>query len=417
MDAMLDDHKLPSSPEHQMKKSKLTSRKGLKTFTSDLSNLLGPDKNMSQDLKFLKTLNSSKASAKSSKKKSSKPKANKSKQTKKKTKKKTPVAHKSKTLPSHVIEETMIMLGHPKTFIERADYDPYDSSKDVAFKNLCKNGGEYIRQPLGRYRYDSWEQAARDQSSEWKWEIWLDPSAPSTIIHPSEAVDNLKNPGKIIEGKCPTKIDLKKEFGEDVEFVYISPPWKDPNWGGDGTMGYFTVDHLKKLDLSFHTRGFVFMWLPFTKIQDVVRVMDSKDYKIADTCAAIVTKFDGTVSGTPRHPSSDPTDHSVEGIAGRMCGSKYHGFLFKKLSKSKERFRIGNQIIVDALFLKQKLCPYTGQQLMDHGYVYQMYQYLIVEKPKQPVGYNAVHLFCLPNLKRTFWGGVQYFTKTEKALR
>lgn len=418
LEEMMDDRKIPSSPDHDTTKTKLTSRKGMKNFTSELSNLLGPDKNLSQDLKFLKTLNKSKVSvkapAKSSKSKS-KPKPVKKKKTPvASVQKSTPVPQRSKTLPEHVVEETMIMLGNPKTFIERADYDPYASSKDTAFKNLCKNGGEYIRQPLDRYRYDSWDQAARDQSSEWKWEIWLDPSAPATIIHPADAVDNLKKPGKIVKGKCPTKLNLGKEFGEDVEFIYLSPPWNDPNWGGDGTKGYFTVDHLKKLDLDFQTRGFVFMWLPFTKIQEILAVMEAKEYKIADTTAAVVTKFDGTVSGTPRHPGGDPRDHSTDGIAGRMCGSKFHGFLFKKMSKSKERFRIGNQIIVDTLFLKQKLCPHTGQQLMDHGYVYQMYQYLIVEKPKTQC-YNAIHLFCLPNLKRTFWGGVQHFGKMEKA--
>merc|ERR1719361_1446424 len=82
----MDDRKLPSSPDHDTgTKTKLTSKRGMKNFTSELSNLLGPDKKLSQDLKFLKTLNKAKVSVKAK----SKPNSTNPRPVKKK--KKTPV--------------------------------------------------------------------------------------------------------------------------------------------------------------------------------------------------------------------------------------------------------------------------------------------------------------------------------------
>ena len=46
--------------------------------------------------------------------------------------------------------------------------------------------------------------------------------------------------------KDPTSLNLAKEFGTNIEFIYLSPPWKTRQHGF-GVEGFFTTDHLVKL--------------------------------------------------------------------------------------------------------------------------------------------------------------------------
>ena len=38
-------------------------------------------------------------------------------------------------------------------------------------------------------------------------------------------------------------MELDKEFGTGVEFIYMSPPWDTP-YHGYGKKGWFTLEHL-----------------------------------------------------------------------------------------------------------------------------------------------------------------------------
>jgi len=286
--------------------------------------------------------------------------------------------------------------------VQRANYDVYFSSKDTVLQEMGKHGGSYIKQNVKHYTYTSPEHAQKDQGQEWKWEIWLDPSAPAHVIHPQHTLQG-KKPSKLLLNADPIKINLQKEFGNGIEFIYISPQWKSTNFGY-GNDGWFTTKHLRELNLEgIQRRGFVFIWVKWDDIQEIINIFkDEKGYTYSDSTAAVCSTWQDGISVRKRNPSAQKED-----VIGRMCGTKIQGVLFKKKTKSSEgRFRIGNQIICDIFFMRQKRDPRTGQQYMDHGYVYQMYQYLIVEKNK---GTQALHLYAPPKLNQDHWGGVSYY--------
>eukprot|EP00494_Astrolonche_serrata_P028972 UN29239 len=175
-------------------------------------------------------------------------------------------------------------------FEKRGPFDPFHSVKDVALEKIGKNGGIHIKQNYRHYAYTSWNDVYKDQSQEWKWNIWLDPSAPAGIIHPPKATE-IEGGSKVVSGKCPTKVDLAKEFGTNVDFIYMTPPW-DTNLHGNGKRGYFTLKHLKKLDLSkVQKQGFVFMYIQYELLPEIIEIMEEKDYGYADSTSAVLSDW------------------------------------------------------------------------------------------------------------------------------
>merc|ERR1711879_307882 len=69
-------------------------------------------------------------------------------------------------------------------FTQRAGYDPYDSSKDPVLREIGKKGGDYVKQNIHSYQYSNWHSLQRDQTGEFQWNIWLDPSAGAHVIFP-----------------------------------------------------------------------------------------------------------------------------------------------------------------------------------------------------------------------------------------
>jgi len=371
-------------------------------------------------LEFLKTL-PGKLMKKGKKEKAKKPRPSRAKRERKpkaKKKKSKPTTSKRRTPISRITPKTLssteisAKLGHKDTFKPRAGLDPRYSVDDTPLEDIGKGGGSWVKQDCKRYQYSHWEEALKHQSQDWKHIIWLDPSGPAAMILPHHQF-HVKDP-KIVKGRCPTKVNLAKEFGTRVEFIYLSPPWKDPNMG-NGKRGYFTLEHLKKLNFSeVQAKGFVFMWIPFRKMPKIRKIMEAKGYSFVDSCGSLLTNFGGRVKLTKRNPHAKLNSNDREDLIGRTSGMCIKGVLWKKTSGlGKERFRIGNQIMYDCFQWKQKTDQYTGQFQPEHGYAYQLYHYLIVGKPEETDVIHALHLFCRPDMTIKNFGGVQYFPEYD----
>jgi len=315
--------------------------------------------------------------------------------------------------PNVITSSVSREYGIADSFAVRAGIDPRISAKDVRLEEIGKGGGSFVKQEQRRYRYDDWDAARSHQTQEWRHIIWLDPSAPAAIIHPADTF--LNENVKVVKGRCPTKIDLAKEFGTGVEYIYLSPPWDSPNFG-NGKRGYFTLEHLKNLNFKrVQRKGFIFMWLPFSKMVQIKNVMREKGYNLVDSCGALLCDFQGGVLTSQRNPHAKKNSSKKEDIVGRMAGMSLKGVLWKKFDtkEAKERFRIGNQIIYDCFQWRKKTDQYTGQFLPDHGYAYELYQYLMVQKPKNSETIHALHLWCRPGLQVKNFAGVQYFPEYD----
>merc|ERR1711971_1497559 len=103
----------------------------------------------------------------------------------------------------------------------------------------------------------------------------------------------------------------KKEFGKNVDFIYMSPPWKSQNM------------------------GFLFFWLPFHQFNKIRKVMDAKGYTYVDSVGAMLTHFDGRISCEARNPAADKTSSDPEQMVGRMSGNCVKGVLWKYTTGSK----------------------------------------------------------------------------------
>jgi len=288
-------------------------------------------------------------------------------------------------------------------FRKRGGFDPWYSTKDVRIEDIGHKGGNYVKQNVQHYQFESINQVEKENAAERNWSIWLDPSASANIIVPHELYSEGKR-CKTLQGICPSKVDLSKEFGTKVEYIYMSPPWKSAHFGY-GVKGHFTVNHLKKIDFSkVQEHGFVFIWVEWTKILEILKIFDDKGYFFADSSSCILTQWAaGRVDCARRNPDLKSTT-----ALDRMAGNCIHGILFKK--KTKVSFRIGNQVVVDCCFLRKLKDPYSGQLQMDHGYGYEIYQYLLVNKKQ---GTQALHLFCPPDFNRANWGGVSYYKRKK----
>jgi len=287
------------------------------------------------------------------------------------------------------------------SFAKRGGYDPWFSTKDVKIEDIGNKGGNYVKQNVSHYSFDSINQVEKINAEEKKWSIWLDPSASANIIVPHEIYSDGKK-CKTLQGVCPSTVNLAKEFGTKVEYIYMSPPWDSSSFGY-GVKGHFTVDHLRKIDFSkVQEHGFVFIWVEWSKVLEILRIFDEKGYFFADSSTCILTEWaQGRIDCARRNPDLKSTT-----ALDRLAGNGIHGILFKK--KTKVSFRIGNQVVVDCCFLRKLKDPYTGQLQMDHGYGYEIYQYLLVNKKQ---GTQALHLFCPPDFNRANWGGVSYYKR------
>jgi len=305
--------------------------------------------------------------------------------------------------------------GISDVFEMKVGRDPRESVLDPRLEDVGRGGGNFVKQDEKKYHYGSWKDTYRHQGGTWQHWIWLDPSAPSSIIHPGPVFT--PQPAKVLRGTCPTEVDLAANFGEDVEFIYMSPPWDCPNFG-HGKIGYFTLDHLKKMDFSkVQQKGFIFMWLPFQRLGKIITIMRDHGYTFADSCGAVLSNWSGQIRAAQRNPYADKNSSDIDHLAGRMSGTCLKGVLWKKTltQKGKERFRIGNQIIYDVFQWREKTCKFTGQLRPDHGYAYAVYQYLICQKPEAS-RFHALHLWCEPTLRVKNFGGVCYYPDYDKEV-
>jgi len=325
-----------------------------------------------------------------------------------------PRVREVRTYPNVITSGISRDRGINDSFKNRAGIDPRISAKDVYMEDIGRGGGAFVKQDQRRYKYNDWNDAKSHQTKDWHHIIWLDPSAPAAIIHPADSF--LQDNVKILKGKCPSKVNFGKEFGTDVEFIYMSPPWDSPNFG-NGKRGYFTIDHLEKMEFkTCQARGFIFMWLPFEQMVEITKIMFKKGYTLVDSCGAMLSDFHGGVLTTQRNPNANKKSSNPEDLVGRMAGMSLKGVLWKLTQgpASKERFRIGNQIIYDAFQWRKKTDQYTGQFLPDHGYGYELYQYLMVKKPpEEEKKIHALHLWCRPGLQVKNFGGVEYFPEYD----
>lgn len=285
------------------------------------------------------------------------------------------------------------------------------SWKETRLIDIGSKTSNFVQQRLANRFLKSWDEANKTRAKKCAHNIWLDPSGPANLVMPKVFFRANDDPPKIITGKCPTELKLGKEFGEHVEFVYISPAW-DSIHMGFGKRGHFTPDHLQELDLNFHKRGFVFMWFPFEFWTKILEIMAEKGYKIADSTAQFIGNTKGQFDTQQRAPDLNVQTDDPKHNTGLVSGLKIHGILFKKEpDKATERYIIGNQIMYDCFVSRRRKDYYTGQAALDHGYVQQMYQYLICSKPSEQQNYvQAIHLFCPPSRRfPKFWGGVQHY--------
>jgi len=392
----------------------------MEKFTAALESL-GEDIKAKQSFDFLKKIpgkikkyqKRTKDGKKKKKKKSKGPRSRKPKKErkpKKKRERRPPRERKEpRIFPQFITTEIAQNLGLGDVFASKAGRDPRRSTQDVKLEDIGRGGGNFVKQEGRRYVYDHWNELYSHQKHSWQHIIWLDPSAPSAIIHPGPTFAPKK--ANIVKGKCPSKLDMAKEFGTNVEFIYMSPPWDSPNFGY-GKRGYFTCDHLAKMDLSkVQEKGFIFMWLPFHHLGKILKIMEKHMYTSVDSCGAMLSNFNGQISVRQRNPNADKNSSKVEDLCGRMAGTCVKGVLWKKTltKKGKERFRIGNQIMYDCFQWREKIDKFTGQLLPDHGYAYAIYQYLMIQKPPTADVCHALHLWCPPNLRVKNFGGVQYF--------
>lgn len=304
--------------------------------------------------------------------------------------------------------------GMPSTFKARDSKDSRFSATDLRLNDIGSGGGDFVKQDHKRTLFEDWDHCYKLQKSTWQHRIWIDPSGPAIMLHPFTAFQE-KDGVKVIRGKCPTEINLAQEFGTHVEFIYMTPPWNNPNMG-NGRRGYFTIDHLKKLCLTeVQKRGFVFMWIPFEWFSKIKNTMKAKGYQFVDSCGTMRCNFAGEFSMKPRNPHAKKDSKEASDLAGRMSGMSLKGTLWKKAvykgKKITQRHRIGNQIMYDCFQWRTKTNPYTGQLEVDDGYSYQMYQYLVIERPKkeEELLHHALHLWCRPRLTVSNFGGVSYY--------
>jgi len=289
-----------------------------------------------------------------------------------------------------------------QNFKLRAGMDPYYSSCDPVFKEIGIKGSEMVRQNM-KNEYESWEDAKRHQMQKFDWKIWLDPSA-SAIILPVVHQNPANKLNSKIVNKNPCTLNFEEQFGSATEFVYISPPWKTDRHGY-GKKGWFTDKHLKKFDLSFQKKGFVFIWGCYDYHHQVFEIMDKKGYVYCDSVSAIIADWHGKIEMKPRNPKPVSCHDSV---MSRTAGTTVQGLVFKRIVK--HAYRLGNQICCDCFLWRRKKDRETGQLKYDHGYAYQLHEYMCVDKPKtfNPKEPHAIHVFCDEKFSRNHWAGVRW---------
>lgn len=283
----------------------------------------------------------------------------------------------------------------------RAGMDPYFSTCDPIFDEIGNKNSELVRQNM-KNEFKTWQDAERNQYQKYEWKIWLDPSASNLILPMMHTHADGKR-SKIVKAN-PCSMDLKKQFGNDVEFVYISPPWKTDRHGY-GKKGWFTDKHLKKINLSFQRQGFCFLWGCYDYHHEVFETMAEKGYVYCDSVSSVLSDWHGKIEMSPRNPKPRSQHDS---IMSRTAGTTVQGFVFKKITK--QAYRLGNQICCDCFLWRRKKDKESGQCKYDHGYAFQLHEYMSVDKPKKfnPQKPHAVHLFCEEKFTRCHWGGVRY---------
>jgi len=284
----------------------------------------------------------------------------------------------------------------------RGGLDPYFSTADPPFNDIGSKNSEMVRQNM-KNEFESWDAAEKFQTKKFDWKIWLDPSASNIILPVARTRPANKQRSKIVN-KDPCTLDFEEQFGSEIEFVYISPPWKTDRHGY-GKKGWFTDKHLKKFDLSFQKKGFVFLWGCFDYHHQVFEIMDEKGYVYCDSVSAIVADWHGKIEMAQRNPK--PLS-SHDSIMSRSAGTTVQGFVFKRIIK--DAYRLGNQICVDCFLWRRKKDRESGQLKYDHGYAYQLHEYMCVDKPKKfnAKKPHAVHVFCEEKFSQNHWAGVRW---------
>lgn len=261
--------------------------------------------------------------------------------------------------------------------------------------------GKNVTQQIQKYNYKNWKDAANDQYQDHNYGNWKDPSATGKLI--ISRIDLVKNKkggledSLVITNQCPSEIDLVKMFGDNINFIYISPPWYINIFD---CQGYVKLRHIKKLPLgidkynayksgSIQLRGFVFIWIPLYYFTAIHKIMEDKGYSYCDMVSASKTNLNGAF---------DTRSYSERNIGpiGRVGGITIHGCLFKQViakGSTKPRFIIGNQIMTDTIEHNWTFDEQTGQILYPDGHAYQLYDYLICDKIFNSKNNSALHLW------------------------